>query len=79
MTARLTQSQEVDVALARDMLTADAEGGPAAVVARTHAASGPPPSLAAADPYPYAYGAARHHVAALLQVVDELTAEPEAS
>lgn len=79
MTARLTQSQEVDVAMAREMLDADAEGGPAAVVARAYITSGPPGGLDVRDPYPYAYGTARHHIAALLAVVDELTAEPEAS
>jgi hypothetical protein len=78
MTARLTQTQQIDVAMAREMLDADAEGGPAAVVASTYATSGSPPGLDVADPYPYAYGTARNHVAALLAVVDELAAKPEA-
>jgi len=78
MTARLTHTQQIDVAMAREMLDADAEGGPAAVVACTHAKSESIHAVDASDPYPSAYGTARHHVAALLAVVDELTTEPEA-
>ena len=78
MTARLTQTQQIDVAMAREMLDADAEGGPAAVVAHAYAKAGSPHAVDTADPYPHAYGTAMHHVAALLAVVDELTAEPEA-
>jgi hypothetical protein len=78
MTARLTQTQQIDIAMAREMLDADEEGGPAAVVARTEAKSGSPHAVDAAGLYPYAYGTARHHVATLLEIVDELTAEPEA-
>jgi hypothetical protein len=78
MTARLTHTQRIDVAMAREMLDADAQGGPAAVVARAHARSESPRAVDTADPYPYAYGTARHHVAALLAVVDDLTAQPEA-
>jgi hypothetical protein len=64
--------------MAREMLEADAEGRPTAVVARTHAKSASSHPADAADPYPYAYGTARHHVATLLEIVDELAAEPGA-
>jgi hypothetical protein len=77
MTARLTQTQQIDIAMAREMLDADEEGGPA-VVARTEAKSGSLYAVDAADLYPYAYGTARHHVATLLEIVDELAAEPGA-
>lgn len=78
MTARLTRTQQIHVAMAREMLDADAEGGPVAVLTRIHAKSGSPHAVDTADPYPYAYGVARRHIVALLAVVDELTVQPEA-
>ena len=75
----LTAQQQYTIRTARDLLAADQEGGAPAVVTATSTSAGYEPDQATlASPFPYAYGAATQNLARLLEVVDELAAEPEA-
>jgi hypothetical protein len=74
MTARLTSPQQIVADLARKTLAAHPEGAAAAVAARVPCSS----ASDIQDPYPRASGIAINAVESLLEVVNGLTAEPEA-